>query len=649
MRKNTRGMRRRLLRGLGLLLGAAGLRQPQSVLAFLFLCAVYAAFKTCLGLFLIADAGYGFSWVAPPLSLLMASSDVVVSYGAVLAMERLLPRRLLSAAFFAAVASTVGFLVCNYSTYTYFKSFITYGLLRFNGAGTGELLDYLLRAVDGPFVGFAAACLALAACFALAVRRAPSMGRTLALVGRFAALVAAAAGGVWGGLGQLGWDQTGRLVRDPFVDLVQSTVEGVAVERRAISDDELDAFAPPRAPLFGRAPAELPAGIPAPRAGRPNVLLVLVESLPAFETPLVDPESPLAVVDALRPHALVFDSYRTVFPATSRSLIAMHCGAYPDTGFDTISRYMSDFACAPFPAELGRAGYATGLFHASMLTYDNLDRTDVVRSYSTVEDYLSLRSLSPRAGLTARAVEEEIVTRRALDFMAGAGPRPFFATYFAYWTHSPYEVPGGGAAGAQGTPKERYRRSLAYVNGAVERLLGGMDEAGLLDDTIVILTADHGEAFGEYHGTFNHSSHVYEEALRIPLVVRLPGLDREVRVDRPGTNVDFAPTLFGLLGLEAPRAWEGQDLLSPRYAPRPALVFSRSTRLANGIVDGNLKYLYYLDDDRAEHFYDLAADPFEQVDLIAARRAEADRYRRVIETWLPWEQRRITSRGSSSR
>jgi arylsulfatase A-like enzyme len=137
---------------------------------------------------------------------------------------------------------------------------------------------------------------------------------------------------------------------------------------------------------------------------------------------------------------------------------------------------------------------------------------------------------------------------------------------------------------------------------------------------------------------------VYEEALRVPLVVRLPGLDRELHVARPGTHVDFAPTLFGLLGLAPPAAWEGQDLLAPTYAPRPALIYSRSTRLANGIVDGNLKYLYYLDGDRAEHFYDLAADPFEQRDLIASRRAEADRYREIIEKWLPYEQRRITRR-----
>jgi arylsulfatase A-like enzyme len=231
-----------------------------------------------------------------------------------------------------------------------------------------------------------------------------------------------------------------------------------------------------------------------------------------------------------------------------------------------------------------------------------------------------------------------------LDFMTGARGKPFFATYFVYWTHSPYDVPGGGAPQREGSPRDRFRRSLAYVNGVIGKLLDDMEARGLLDDTIVILTADHGEAFGRYHGTYNHSSHVYEEALRIPLVVRLPGLDREVHIDRPGTNVDFAPTLFGLLGLPAPAAWEGQDLLSPRYAPRPALVFSRSTRLSNGIVDGNYKYLYYLDDDRAEHFFDLAADPFEQVDLIGSKRAEADAYRGVIETWLPYEQRRITSR-----
>jgi arylsulfatase A-like enzyme len=630
-------------RSVGAAVRLGGLKHPQSALAFLFLCAMYLSFKVCLGVFLVAREGYGFSWVAPPLSLLMASSDVVISFAAILALEKLIPRRHLGTALGATLASTAAFLLCNYSVYTYFKSFITYGLLRFNGAGTGELLDYLLDAVDGPFAAFAAACAALVAGFALAVRRTAPLERSLRRVGRLAALGAAAAGGTWGGLAQLGWDQTGRLVRDPLVDLVQSTAEGLVVERAAIPGSALSGFSPPASLVFGEAPRALPAGFTRPRLHRPNVLVVLVESLPAFETPLVDPASPLTAVTALRRHALVFDSYRTVFPATSRSLIALHCGAYPDTGFDTISRYMNNFDCAPFPAELAKAGYATGLFHASMLTYDNLDRTPVVRGYGAVEDYFTLKRLSARAGLTARAVEEEVVTGRVLDFMTRAAPRPFFATYFAYWTHSPYDVPGA-AAPSGASPRDRYQRSLAYVNGAIEGLLRGMERRGLLDDTIVILTADHGEGLGLYHGTFNHSSHVYEEALRVPLVVRLPGLDRELHVARPGTHVDFAPTLFGLLGLDAPSAWEGQDLLAATYAPRPALVFSRSTRLANGIVDGNTKYMYYLDDDRAEHFYDLAVDPYEQRDLIASRRAQADRYREIIERWLPYEQRRITSR-----
>lgn len=629
---------------LGLLWRIVGLRDPLSALAFLFASAMYVFFKVSLGLFLVADAEYGFSFVSPPFSLLMASSDVVISYACIAALERLAPRRFLGAALAATLAGTAVFLVCNYSAYTYFKSFVTYGLIRFNGAGAGELFGYLFESVDGLFVGFGAAALALVAGFAVAARRVRAIERALRRVAMAAAIATAAAGASWAGLAQLGWDQTGRLVRDPLVDIVQSTVEGLVLERAAKGAGAAGSFAPPEALLFGRAPEALPAGFEAPRLAKPNVLVVLVESLPLFQTPLADPESPLGVVADLAPGSLVFGSYRTVFPATSRSLIAMHCAAYPDNGFDTISRYMTDFACAPLPAVLGRAGYRTGMFHASMLTYDNLDKTGMMRSYGVVEDYFTFKDRSASVGIADRAVEEEVVAERVLEFMRRGGDEPFFATYFVYWTHSPYAVPPGEARQPEGTPLERYRASLAYVNGVIARLFADMKSAGLWDDTIVVLTADHGEAFGLHPGVYNHSSHVYEDTIRIPLVVKVPGLDRGHAVARPGTNVDFAPTLLGLLGLEAPAAWEGQDLLSGAYRARPALVFSRSTALANGIVDGSYKYIRYLDGGGGEHFYDLEKDPFERVDLIAQRRAEADAYEAIIGPWLAREQARITAR-----
>ncbi len=97
-----------------------------------------------------------------------------------------------------------------------------------------------------------------------------------------------------------------------------------------------------------------------------------------------------------------------------------------------------------------------------------------------------------------------------------------------------------------------------------DRMLARLDEAlaasGRADDTLLAVTSDHGEAFGE-HGVFAHRSSLHEEQIRVPWVLRWPaGLPAGRRVAGPITHVDVAPTLLGLAGLRAPDDWRGLDL-----------------------------------------------------------------------------------------
>ncbi|HUT77979.1 MAG TPA: sulfatase-like hydrolase/transferase, partial [Polyangia bacterium] len=189
---------------------------------------------------------------------------------------------------------------------------------------------------------------------------------------------------------------------------------------------------------------------------------------------------------------------------------------------------------------------------------------------------------------------------------------------------------------------ERYLRTLDYTNTVITDLLGRLEADGLLDDTIVVVTADHGEGFAQHHrGNVNHViGHLYQQNVNIPLLIRVPGLPGPVKNPRLGSTVDLAPTLFGLLGFEAPDSWQGQDLLSPSYRPRPVLIFSRARRHGSGIVDGNLTWFRF-EGTTEEHLFDIKADPHEQHDLIHGRRREAEAYRGIVRDWLGYQDERI--------
>ncbi len=120
-----------------------------------------------------------------------------------------------------------------------------------------------------------------------------------------------------------------------------------------------------------------------------------------------------------------------------------------------------------------------------------------------------------------------------------------------------------------------YEAELAYVDAEVGRLLDGVAERGLSDDTLVVLTADHGEEFLD-HGGFEHGHSLYDELISVPLIFRLPGLVRPgVRPAGTAALVDVAPTLCELAGVPTPEAFVGRSLTSAlrgeQLAERPVL------------------------------------------------------------------------------
>src|SRR6185436_12962296 len=113
--------------------------------------------------------------------------------------------------------------------------------------------------------------------------------------------------------------------------------------------------------------------------------------------------------------------------------------------------------------------------------------------------------------------------------------------------------------------RKRYRGEVHFTDAQVGRLLALLSEHHLDDDTLVILTADHGESLGEHDLYFQHGWFPYEESVRVPLIVRLPGAGAAAgRVREPVSLVDLMPTIAAGLEMALPEGTEGRDL-------RPAL------------------------------------------------------------------------------
>ena len=111
---------------------------------------------------------------------------------------------------------------------------------------------------------------------------------------------------------------------------------------------------------------------------------------------------------------------------------------------------------------------------------------------------------------------------------------------------------------ADGTYRRLYHHLLAAVDVAIGRVLEALDEHGMADDTIVMLTSDHGDLLGSHGGLMQKWYNAFDESLRVPLVVKGPGVDASPDgIDLPTSHVDLIPTLLGLAGIDPEQAQAG--------------------------------------------------------------------------------------------
>ena len=223
--------------------------------------------------------------------------------------------------------------------------------------------------------------------------------------------------------------------------------------------------------------------------------------------------------------------------------------------------------------------------------------------------------------------------------------RRFFAFVHTFQVHDPYVPPEPyrrlfgdlpPSWGARHAAQHRidaldYDREIRFTDDQVGDLLGWLDKQGLAENTIVIVTSDHGEEFAE-HGHILHGLHLYEEIVHVPLMMCGPGIDAGRRVTDTAGVIDLMPTVLDFFGVPVPEHASGRSLapyfdggraddadrvrfaehwsvfaLGPRHRIMPY------ERPSFAVFDGTKKLMRYkIDGELVYRFHDLAGDPREQ-------------------------------------
>jgi arylsulfatase A-like enzyme len=169
------------------------------------------------------------------------------------------------------------------------------------------------------------------------------------------------------------------------------------------------------------------------------------------------------------------------------------------------------------------------------------------------------------------------------------------------------------------------------------RLFAALRQRHLDQNTLVVITGDHGEAFGFPHPWFFHGTNLYQEGVNVPCILWSPALFTPgSRSETVGAHVDLNPTIMDILGIATPSAWQGRSLLDPDR-PQRAYFNCNTGYLLEGMREGDWKFIYNMTLAR-EELYDLASDPTEQHNLASQNPRLCAIYRQRLASWATYER-----------
>jgi arylsulfatase len=379
-------------------------------------------------------------------------------------------------------------------------------------------------------------------------------------------------------------------------------------------------------------PGELPG------ASGGDVLLITIDTLRADRLGLYGyPRPTTPEIDRWFEEGIVYLRAYSTSASTSPSVVSLLTGEWPQDHQVRLFYQLIAEGSLLIADRLPEA-YQTAAFVSNMVLTD--EAIGAASHFDHYDDFVDERE--SRRQVYERNAER--TTEAALLWLRTErdGDRPLFLWVHYIDPHGPYRPPEGWSGHFshrgerpidlnrllpyQREPDvrdglayvDRYDEEIAYVDHQVGRLLEGYARLRPVEEAFILLTADHGESMMEHERWFTHGYQVYEEIIRVPLMLRGPGLSR-ARVDALASGVDLAPTILRHVGVEVPDSLPGVDLRFPERVPADRVIFAEATGVdvhSRAALQGSQKRMLSIErkrrfEARVHRSFDLVNDPGE--------------------------------------
>ena len=313
----------------------------------------------------------------------------------------------------------------------------------------------------------------------------------------------------------------------------------------------------------------------------PNLIVITVDTLRQDHLGCYGSDTNTTALDKLAAEGFRFRDSVTVAPTTLPSHTSLFTGLYPARhGVRLNGRFQVPGEAQTLAEVLLAKGYRTAAFVGSAVLNKHyaLDQGFQIYNDDVGSDVNSAQA-------QRRAAD---VSYAAIDWLEGV-KEPFFIWVHYFDPHGPYDPPPpydsdyyeGDPRNSKHTsmdgisvvyyqnldgitdihyPLAQYKGEVTYTDNAIGQLLEAADRRGLRDNTLVLMTADHGESLGENNYYFDHGETLHDTSMRVPLIIRAPWLEGTRVVEGPVSLVDVYPTVLELLDIEVPAGIQGQSV-----------------------------------------------------------------------------------------
>jgi arylsulfatase A-like enzyme len=374
-----------------------------------------------------------------------------------------------------------------------------------------------------------------------------------------------------------------------------------------------------------------------------NVIVFVLESTPTQHLSLYgSPFKTTPRLEAEAAHSLVYDNLYSQDGMTASSLVSLTLSRYPEITFRQGTQEHPDMPGTSLAQVLHARGFRTAFITSADIDFSGQDKFLAHRGYDKIADWRTL----PGPKLFSWGAADSALVDSILGWIDQKKGAPFFVTGWTTQTHHPYQLSPGqtevdfchGKLPVEGEGLNLYMNCIAEDDRQIGRLIDGLRERGLADDTLIVITGDHGEAFRWPHDTSGHGFLCYQECVNVPCIFWNPRLfSPGQRIHTVGGHIDLNPSILDILAIPSPSDWQGRSLFQ-HYHEERAYFFAASHDYMLGVREEQFKYVYDASVG-AEELYDLRADPLEQKNIADLQQQRCTVLRGRLMAWLDYEQK----------